>query len=220
MKRVFILGLIFSMFITATPCQALSKKQWQRADIIAEVAAENYGEYGVLPSVAVAQAFIESSLGKHCSGNNLWGIRSGAESYSSLENGVMRYLKVVNNGCYPGAPFASNYETQLYSILDGGYCEPVGNYYCNAVWSIERYGFDKYDEMIPRTYTLKYSKKCSPYMILINSNKAKKSTVIQIKEHFYETKCDDSLKKNVVLVPDKKLNGKKVTISLIENVKG
>ena len=218
MKRIIILGLIFSMMMS-TPCKALSKDQWKRADIIAEVAAENWEEYGVLPSVAVGQAFIESTLGKHCSGNNLWGINSGAEHYLSLESGTMRYLKVINNGCYPGAPFETNYNKQITKIISGGYCEPAGPYISNVVWSIEHYNFDRYDKMIPTLYTLKYSKKCPPYTIRIRSKKAGPSTVAAIDGFLFDTEKKKG-KKNVVLVPDKKLDGKKVAINLIENVKG
>ena len=218
MKRIIILGLIFSMMMS-TPCKALSKDQWKRADIIAEVAAENWEEYGVLPSVAVGQAFIESTLGKHCSGNNLWGINSGAEHYSSLESGTMRYLKVINNGCYPGAPFEKNYSRQITKIINGGYCEPAGSYISDVVWSIENYNFDKYDNMIPTYYTLKYSKKCPLYKIQMNSKKAGEDTIAMIGNSFFDTE-KKNIEKNVILVSDKKLDGKKMTIHLIENVKG
>ena len=218
MKRILIIGLLASLFVTI-PSKALSRQQWQRADVIAEVAAENWSEYGVLPSVAVAQAFVESTLGKHCSGNNLWGIRSGAESYPSLESGVMRYLRVINNGCYPGAPYERSYSTQLRRILDGGYCEPEGSYYDDAIWGIEHYNFDKYDKMIPTYYTLKYSKKCPSNVIQINSKKAGESTVAVIGNSFFDTERKKG-NKNTILVSDKKLNGKKVTVNLIENVKG
>ena len=218
MKRIIILVLILSMMVT-TPCKALSKKQWERADVIAEVAAENYEQYGVLPSVAVAQAFIESTLGKHCSGNNLWGINSGAEHYSSLESGTMRYLRVINNGCYPGAPFESNYSKQITKIISGGYCEPAGPYISNVIWSIRHYNFDRYDKMVPDLYTLKYSKKCPPYTVMINSKKAGDSTVAVIGKCMYDTMKKKG-NENVVLVPNKKLNGKRVAINLIENVKG
>ena len=218
MKRIVVFGLLLSLLAT-TPCQALSKKQWRRADIIAEVAAENYEQYGVLPSVAIAQAFIESTLGERCSGNNLWGINSGRESYSSLENGVMRYLRVINNGCYPGAPFERNYGRQITKIIAGGYCEPAGPYISDVVWSIERYNFDRYDKMIPALYTLKYSKECPPYTIQIRSKKAGPSTVAMIDHSIFDTEKKKG-KKNVVLVSDKKLDGKKVAINLIEDVKG
>ena len=130
--------------------RTLTKSQQKNADRIAEVAAENWDTYGVLPSVAVAQAFIESTLGDHCSGNNLWGIKSGAVSYSSLDEGIIAYLKVINNGYYKGAPGCKNYKTQLSRILDGGYCKPVGNYYSNATWAIDAYDFDKYDKAMFR----------------------------------------------------------------------
>lgn len=204
MKRFIIIYLI-SCLVTTTHCKALTKEQWKQADIIAEVTAENWNEYGVLPSVAVSQAFI--------------GIASGAESYNSLENGVLRYLSVINNGCYPGAPFERDYKKQIRKILDGGYCEPEGYYYSNILWSIKNYHFYRYDKMIPNLYTIEYSKKCSPNTCMINSNKAGKETVAIIGNSFFET-IKKKGNKNIILVPDKKLDGKKVTIELIENVKG
>ena len=112
MKRILIFGLLLSLLMTK-PCYALTKDQWDRADTIAEIASDSYEEYGVLPSIAIAQAFIESTLGECCSGNNLWGINSGAESYSSLEDGVVRYLNVINNGCYDDALYERNYRSQI-----------------------------------------------------------------------------------------------------------
>ena len=220
MKRLITLGLIFSLLlITPYECLALSKEQWRRADTIAKVTAENYEELGVLPSVAVAQAFVESTLGEHCSENNLWGINSCAESYPSLEAGIMRYLTVINNGCYPGAPFEKDYRKQIQKIIAGGYCEPAGPYVSNVIWSIEHYGFDRYDKLLPEYYTLKYSKKCPDYTVMINSEKASEDTVVEINGVFFDTVKKDG-KKNVILVADKELDGKEVTIDFIENVKG
>lgn len=126
----------------------LAKSQQNYADRIAEVAIDNWETYGVLPSVAVGQAFIESTLGDHCRGYNLWGIKSGAVSYSSLDEGIHAYLKVINNGYYKNAPFCKDWRTQIRRILDGGYCVPEGKYYSNISWSIEAYNFDKYDKKL------------------------------------------------------------------------
>ena len=91
---------------------------------------------------------VESTLGKHCSGNNLWGIASGAISYDSLESGVYGYLKVINNGCYGSAPFTRDSSSQINKILSGGYCVPVGEYYENATWIIDHYGLERFDALI------------------------------------------------------------------------
>lgn len=123
-----------------------TKAQQEKADKIAEVCAENWKEYGVLPSVAIAQAFVESTVGDHCPNNNLWGICSGNAYYGSLTEGIYGYMRVINNGYYKGAPHQKDYRTQLRIILDGGYCVPEGNYYNNAIWAIEKYDLVKYDK--------------------------------------------------------------------------
>ena len=147
MKRILIFGLLLSLLVTK-PCYALTKDQWDRADTIAEIASDSYEEYGVLPSIAIAQAFIESTLGECCSGNNLWGICSGAVHYDSLESGIYGYLRVINNGCYGSAPFTKDASSQISKILAGGYCVPIGDYYNNVMWIINKYGLERFDQMI------------------------------------------------------------------------
>lgn len=126
----------------------LSTVQQQRAYTIARVCIKEWKNYGVLPSVAIAQAMQESTLGKYCRGNNLWGICSGAVHYSSLESGVYGYLRVINNGCYGSAPFAKDASSQISKILAGGYCVPVGNYYNDVMNIINKYGLERFDKLI------------------------------------------------------------------------
>ena len=126
----------------------LSQVQKNRAYTIANICIKEWKRYGVLPSTAISQAMVESTLGKHCRGYNLWGIKSGSVRYSSLENGVYAYLRVINNGCYGTAPFTKNSSSQIRKILNGGYCVPVGNYYKNATWIVNKYKLKKFDKMI------------------------------------------------------------------------
>lgn len=126
----------------------LSNAQEQRAYTIASICIKEWDKYGVLPSVAIAQAMIESTLGEHCSGYNLWGIASGKVRYSSLSEGVYGYLRVINNGCYGTAPFTKNPSDQIRKILNGGYCVPAGNYYNDAMWVINHYQLRKFDRLI------------------------------------------------------------------------
>ncbi len=128
--------------------QILTKKQQQTADKIAEIADANWEKYGVLPSVAVGQAYKESSLGVRCPNYNLWGIGSGSVYYGSLKDGVIGYLRVINNGYYPNAPFERNYKKQLRRILDGGYCTPVGDYYEDVMYGYSQHNFEKYDKAL------------------------------------------------------------------------
>lgn len=151
-KRIISILIMVSMVITCLSIRrgsadsVFTNAQQKRADTIARVCMENWDTYGCLPSVAIAQAFVESTLGEHCSGYNLWGIKSGAVSYSSLEDGVYGYMKVINNGYYKNAPFCKDYHNQIRQILNGGYCVPVGDYYENVIWTINQYGLDKYDK--------------------------------------------------------------------------
>lgn len=132
----------------AVSAEGLSKSQRNIADTIAKVTEENWKEYGVLPSVAVAQAFVESSLGDHKPSKynyNLWGIKSGAVWYDTVTEGTYGYMRVINNGYYKNAPYTTDYRLQLKRILAGGYCKPVGDYYSQAMYGYENYNFEKYD---------------------------------------------------------------------------
>lgn len=137
--------------ITNIKLHGLSTVQQQRAYTIAKVCIKEWKNYGVLPSVAIAQAMQESTLGEYCYGNNLWGIltRKGTlVCYSSLESGVYGYLRVINNGCYGSAPFTRNPSIQISKILAGGYCVPVGDYHNNVMWIINKYGLERFDSLI------------------------------------------------------------------------
>lgn len=127
---------------------ALSNTQQERADEIARIVSDNWEEYGCLPSVCIAQAMIESTLGEHCISYNYWGINQGRTRYETLEDGVFGYMKCINNGYYKNAPFSENYSDQIRYILNGGYCQPVGSYYEDAIWVIEHYELYKYDQQM------------------------------------------------------------------------
>ena len=225
-KRLLVLVVILLCIVsTEVDAKTLDKKKTKTADKIAEICIENWEEYGVLPSVAVAQAFIESTLGKNCSGYNLWGVKSGKEQYSSLKEGTLRYLEVINNGYYEGAPFQKNYKKQLKAILDGGYCQPAGNYYANAIWSIETYGFDKYDKELFRRlkwrekFTLIYDPSVPDNKVAINESIIKGGTV-QIREVYVFYDVIPGGKGNKIKVNKKKWHGKKVHLDVWENAVG
>lgn len=151
MKKFLVLVLVLVMLMTS-PAKVYAKSftdsQTERAEVIAEICIREWETYGVLPSTAITQAFLESTLGDFCSGYNLWGIASGAVQYDSLEDGVYGYLGVINNGYYTNAPFEKDFYKQIRYILDGGYCQPEGDYYSKAVWTYETYELYKYDEML------------------------------------------------------------------------
>lgn len=121
----------------------------RNADRIAKVCIKNYDTYGVLPSVSVAQAFIETGIGTAYNNGNLWGISSrNYGGFSSIEAGCIAYLKVINNGYYKGAPFAGSYQKQISRIIAGGYCGNPDGYVSNVIRTIERYNLTDYDKYI------------------------------------------------------------------------
>lgn len=144
--------MVISSSVKCGAIQLYSRKftdsQQKNAEVIAEICNKEWKNYGVLPSIAIAQAFVESTLGDHCRGYNLWGICSGGVTYSSLENGVYGYLKVINNGYYKDAPFQTDYKIQIRKILDGGYCQPEGEYYSKVLWTVKTYNLEQYDQKL------------------------------------------------------------------------
>lgn len=243
---VVLLALIPQNMINAH--RKFTESQQRNADKIAEIVSENWDKYGVLPSIAIAQAFIESTLGDNCTGYNLWGIKSGEEQYGSLEEGVYRYMKVINNGYYKRAPFCNNYKEQIRIILDGGYCTPVGNYYNNVIWTIQTYGLYQYDRQmfedieqaekdkkVENRYLKKMNKPLEPF-VAHNDNKIDEYVIMANKETIcggcvslyidnkfagiYEVVCDNTLVGNNIRINNKKINNKKIYLQVYEDAVG
>ena len=151
LKKGLVVLFILCMFLsisTKAEARSLTKSQKQKAETIYEECSKekNWKKYGVLPTVCIAQAFVESGIGQKCRPNNLWGLRCGRASYSSLKSGIKAYMQCINNGYYKGAPHKKNYRVQLDKILDGGYCQPRGAYFSHAMQLIRDYDLDKYDK--------------------------------------------------------------------------
>ena len=232
-KRTLVQLLLIIAILIPTDVKAreLSKRQQERADIIADICEKEWDEYGVLPSVCIAQAFVESTLGEHCPNYNLWGICSGAVRYNSLSDGVYGYMKVINNGYYKDAPFCTDYKKQIRHILDGGYCQPEGDYYHNAIWTIEHYHLDKYDQKMfkhqrkkkqEQTFIIKYKKSVNHHSVAIDKSIVKSGCVgIEIKleiKGLYDVLPGG--KDNIIYSSNKKLSNKKVKLVVFENAKG
>lgn len=240
MRKIVAIILAFIMAIQFVPASVgayskLTDAQEDRAERIYNVVASNWNKYGCLPSVCIAQAFVESTLGDHCPGNNLWGIASGAIHYSSIEEGALAYCKVINNGYYKGAPFETNPYRQIRKILDGGYCQPEGAYYSNAVWAIEHYNFKKYDKRMfnaikknkrkhrkklqQKTFTLRYDASLESYEIRVDKSVIPKGDVIMENGYIYEVSKFGS-EKFVIGVPCREWDGQKMNITVVENAVG
>jgi len=238
MKRVLSMVLSIALLFSYVPVSATARKlpgeQQKMAEKLGEMCEEKWERYGVLPSVCIAQAFIESTLGKNCSGHNLWGIRSGAEKYNSLEEGVERYLKVINNGYYDGAPFQRDYHKQIKAIVDGGYCVPAGDYYERAVWAIETYGFDKYDKKLferlreeerreqqSKKFKVVYDKSVPKYKVEVDKSIIRKGTIMfVVGQEVVMTDVVSGAKGRVIKTSRKELCGTRVNIRVFENAVG
>lgn len=230
-KKMISLALVLVLMMNPVSVVAkdneLSKNQIAIADKVAEIATENWGKYGVLPSVAVSQTFVESSLGDNqVRPNNLWGLRPGGEysSYGSVENGIYAYLRVLNNGRYDKGLHKKDYEIQLQKILDGGYYGEddggtVEEYYQNCIKSIHKYRFDKYDKILfrslqkkadakrkkkwDRSYTLVYDPSVPNHAVMVDKSIIKRGTV--------QIWADLEMKGIYDVIPGKK--GRKIGIS-------
>lgn len=136
----------------ASEKRVLTEYQESNAKKIADIVTDAYDEYGVLPSMAVAQALEETSLGVNADTYNWWGIMVPGtdikEQYGSAKEGAYAYLGVINNGRYDGALFNKQWKSTIRNILDGGYCNPEGNYYTDVIWLYKTYNLEKYDNKL------------------------------------------------------------------------
>lgn len=247
-SMLLIITLLFCSVTTANAntTRSFTKEQQRIIDTIVEICSENWEKYGVLPSVCITQAFIESTLGEHCSGYNLWGINSGKESYSSLEAGVYRYLEVINNGYYDKALFCKNASIQIKHILDGGYCQPIGDYYEDALWTFETYDLTKYDKQMfkqiakkkekikqqkiekerlkkhRKEYVIEYDPSVPNHAIAVDISIIKKGAVCVFENHEMIGIYDviDGSKGFVLKTSDLSLVGKTVKLKVCEEAKG
>lgn len=118
------------------------------ADNLAKACVENYEEYGILPSVCIGQAFIESHIGVDHSQTdyNWWGIASCNIGYSTFDEGVIGYLSTINNGYYSNAPFNTDPYSTIAYIAPNYAASPT--YQQDVTWAINNYNLTAYDEYL------------------------------------------------------------------------
>lgn len=118
------------------------------ADALAKSCIEYYEEYGVLPSVCIGQAFIESHIGVNHSKSdyNWWGIASCNIGYSTFNDGVIGYLSTINNGYYPNAPFNTDPYSTISAIAPNYASSPT--YQQDVTWAINAYNLTAYDDYL------------------------------------------------------------------------
>lgn len=250
MKILFVvlLAILFTEPVTTfAKCTELTREQKNTADKMAEVALKNWEKYGILPSVAVAQTFIESSLGvNQVRPNNLWGLRPGGKyaSYKSFKDGAHAYFKVLSNGLYDKALYKTDYRQQIWLILQGGYYGEddggtIEEYYRDCIDSIDKYGFDKYDKSLllqikkeekerkrkkkwKETYTLIYDATLAEHEVKVDKKIIKKGDLKIWKDNEMKGIFDvvKGQKGFNISVPYSELDGMKVNIEVLEYAKG
>ena len=127
---------------------ALTGTMKGNADALAKACVENYEEYGVLPSVCIGQAYIESHIGVNHSKSdyNWWGIASCNIGYSTFNDGVIGYLSTINNGYYPNAPFNTDPYSTISAIAPNYATSPT--YQQDVTWAINAYNLTAYDDYL------------------------------------------------------------------------
>ena len=159
-KKLLVLLLAGSVLLGAAPQTtsqaALSADQQKRVKAIYNIVSteKNWKTYGSLPSVCIAQAYIESGIGQAGRRNNLWGLGAGRSSYSTLKKGVYAYMQCINKSYYTryGATDTKSWKKQISAILRGGYCVPAGGYYSEVVRIVNELDLDKYDKKMFKAF--------------------------------------------------------------------
>jgi len=153
----------------------LDKKKF--IERIAKVAVKNYEIYGILPSLVIAQAILESGWGKKAIENNIFGIKAGSSwrgkvvtretrewdgdkyvikkskfrAYDSIEDSIMDYLNLVGNTKrYEKVRNAKDYKEAARLIYETGYAtDPhYTDKIINIIESNSLYQYDVLEEAI------------------------------------------------------------------------
>ena len=241
MKRIlklFVLLLMIEMSVSiSVKAGEFTPEQRQDVECIVDTCIYEWDTYGVLPSVAISQAYVESHIGKRCKSFNYWGLGCGAYSYETLENGIYGYLKTINNGHYDKALFCFDPVEQIKYIKDGGYCSDE-NYVGKVTSIIDEFDLTKYDNQLFNALKAKeYFKSLTPtYLIIyeesIPENKISIGIDSDINDNYaaylysngnyiglYEVEKSDDMG-YVIKTSDKSLAGKMVTVRLFRGIDG
>jgi flagellar rod assembly protein/muramidase FlgJ len=141
-------------------------------------AREGYNKYGILPSLTVAQAVLESGWGRNHIQNNLFGIKATASwtgkvaevwtteyingqprrvkalfrAYDSFAESVEDYSRLLGElPRYVKVREANNYKEACYAVQAAGYATDPG-YAVKLIALIENNGFDKFDDEVKKAH--------------------------------------------------------------------
>ena len=137
-----------------------------------EVSKEGYREYGILPSLVIAQAILESAWGEKHIANNIFGIKAGSSwngefvvrktsewdgkkyvtkeekfrAYDTMEDSIKDYLKLIGTSKrYEKVRKAKDYKEACKLIYEAGYAtDPkYSDKLINIIESNKLYQYDK-----------------------------------------------------------------------------
>lgn len=137
-------------------------------------AKEGYAKHGVLPSLTIAQAILESNWGKSNIENNLFGIKAGKNwtgkvanrktkeyyngkwqyihtnfrAYNSFADSIKDHAKLLGSlSRYKGVLAAEDYKQAAMEVWKAGYATDP-EYPQKLIQIIERYNLQKYDDEV------------------------------------------------------------------------
>ncbi|BFT75225.1 glycoside hydrolase family 73 protein [Paenibacillus sp. P36] len=96
---------------------------------VAPAAQANMREFGILASVTIAQAILESGWGNHAPGNNLFGIKGSGQQLVTQEFINGRWLQIVDGFCV--------YDSWYESIRDHSYFLTQNPRYANVLHELD-----------------------------------------------------------------------------------
>jgi len=151
--------------------QNLTDSKLEFIESIIPGAISTYEKYGVLPSLTLAQAILESGWGTCSIGNNIFGIKAGDNwtgkttttqtqeqtssgsaysitaafrDYDSITESIEDHGKLLTNDRYKNVISSTNYKDACYAVKNAGYATDV-NYSSKLINIIETYGLDQWD---------------------------------------------------------------------------
>ena len=148
----------------------LGGSQLQFVNDIKQGAVDCYRETGVLPSLTMAQAILETGWGKYRIGNNVFGIKAGSSwdgktqrcatkeyrggryvsematfrDYDSLSDSIIDHGQLLTQDFYKPVRDAKNYKEACKQVQACGYATSP-TYAQNLINIIEEYGLDQWD---------------------------------------------------------------------------
>ncbi|MBR2828428.1 MAG: glycoside hydrolase family 73 protein, partial [Bacilli bacterium] len=145
-----------------------SKLEFLKSIINGAISA--YKKYGVLPSLTLAQAILETGWGKSKIGNNIFGIKAGSSwtgktktvgtkewenghyksiratfrDYDSIEESIEDHAKLLTNKRYQPVLSAKNYKEACRLVKECGYATSP-TYTKSLTDLVEQFGLNQYD---------------------------------------------------------------------------